>query len=342
MSVPKNGYKALRKSIDEGRFDPLYIFHGEEEYLRDNYLSQVRETLTSGPMQDFNLVVFEGKGATPEALEAALDAMPVFSEKKLIILRNFDIAKPDKAMREALEELVPVLPDYAHIVIVHNSPEYKPDGRTKLAKLLSVHATLIEFARQEQADLIPWIKRRFRAHGREIDTRDAEYLIFLCGSLMTPLTLEIEKVAAFAQSERVKRSDIDAVAVPLIEAVMYDMTDAVAERDFARALHIMSDLSALGHESVNLLGALGRQMRQLYSAALALKEGKGAPYLSALWAFRSSYPADRLLRAARKLTPAWCAFAVRACADTDGELKSALRGRERALELLMCRLADAM
>ena len=48
-----------------------------------------------------------------------------------------------------------------------------------------------------------WIGRRFRALGHDIDTADAQYLIFLCGDLMHGLIGEIEKIGAYAQGRRV-------------------------------------------------------------------------------------------------------------------------------------------
>jgi hypothetical protein len=40
---------------------------------------------------------------------------------------------------------------------------------------------------------------RFAALGKEISPADAEYLIFLCGGLMTGHAAEIEKIGAFAK-----------------------------------------------------------------------------------------------------------------------------------------------
>lgn len=72
-----------------------------------------------------------------------------------------------------------------------------------------------------------WIGRRFRALGHDIDTADAQYLIFLCGDLMHGLIGEIEKIGAYAQGRPGHPGrTLTPVAIPVIDAVVFQMTDA--------------------------------------------------------------------------------------------------------------------
>ena len=134
------------------------------------------------------------------------------------------------------------LPEYVCLIFVYDVIEYKPDGRSKLAKLIKEQGLVVDFARQEQGDLTDWIARRFRALDHDISTEDARYLIFLCGDLMTGLISEISKVAAYAKDRRVTRQDIDAVATAQLDAVVFQLTDAIANGDFDRGFSVLSDL----------------------------------------------------------------------------------------------------
>ena len=71
---------------------------------------------------------------------------------------------------------------------------------------------MVNFARQETGELVKWVRRRFRALGKDIDGNLASELIFLCGDLMTNLIGEIEKIGAYAKGAQITRADIDAVA----------------------------------------------------------------------------------------------------------------------------------
>ena len=209
----------------------------------------------------------------------------------------------------------------------------------KLYKVVQEHGLAVEFAQQQQSDMVPWIKRRFSAVDKTIDTKLCEYLIFLCGGLMTNLASEIAKIAAYAKGSAVRQEEIDAVATPVLDAVIFNLTDAVTERRYDKAMDILHELLEMKYEPVVLMAAMGRQLRQVYSARLVIQERKTARELAELWGFRSPYPAERLLRAARGVALDWCREAVRLCAMTDLELKSGSSDKQRILELFVARLS---
>lgn len=333
------GLKALKSDLSTGSIGSLYVFYGEEAYLRDHYLAQLKEKLVTPGMEGFNFHALEGKGLDVQELEGAVNTPPVMSGGKLICVRDFDLYKADAPARGRLEELFSALPADCCLVFVYDLLEFKPDARVKLHGVITRCGLAVEFARQSQADLTSWIRRRFAALGREIDPKNADYLIFLCGGLMSGLITEIEKIAAYAKETRVTRADIDAVAVPELDAVVYDMTDAIASRRFDKAMEILHSLYKMRLEPIVLLGAIGRQLRQLYSARLMLDERRGVSPMMKLWGFHSAYPAERLLKDAALLDRNWCRRAVVLCAQTDLMLKSTGADKERSLELLLIRLS---
>jgi len=326
-------YQALKKEIREGTLGSLYVFHGEEAYLRDFYLGEMKKKLLPAGMEEFNLHTLNGKEFDVKVLAQMVDCLPMMSQRTLILVNDYDLFKGDKG---ALTELLGDLPDYVCVVFVYDLIEYKADARTKLAGVLKEKGRVVAFNRQGQGDLVDWISRRFRALDREISTEDAKYLIFLCGDLMNNLISEIGKVGAYAKGRRVTRQDIDAVATPQLDAVVFQMTDAIAAKDFNRAAAVLGDLLHMQEAPIKLLAVLGRQLRQLYSARLALEHKKGGAYLMELWGMRSSYPAERLMQSARRFTLPWCRRAVIRCGETDLAMKSTgSAGEELLIDLLM-------
>lgn len=331
------GLSALKKDLSAGRLRSLYVLCGEEAYLRDHYLGQMKEKLLPAGMEAFNHHSFQGREVTLRALTEAVDALPMMSERTLITVTDFDLFKAPADMREALVALFSGLPDYCCLVFVYDVLEYKADARTKLAAAIGERGLTVRFQRQNHSDLIGWIARRFRALEHDIDTQDAQYLIFLCGDLMTGLVSEIGKIGAYARGRRVTREDIDAVAVPQLDAVVFQMTDAMAGGDFDKAAQLMGRLLQMQESPIMLLSVMGRQLRQLYSARLVLERRGGAQDLARLWAMRSSYPAEKLMDAARRFPLPWCRRAVVRCAQTDLAMKSVTGSdaRELLISLLL-------
>ena len=314
-----SAYRALKKDLTSGTVGSLYVFHGEEAYLRDYYLEQMKKKLLPAGMEEFNLHTLAGRDFEVKKLQELVDCLPMMSQRTMIVVSDYDLFKGDK---EGLAQLLGDLPDYVCLVFVYDLIPYKADARTKLAGLLKEKGSVVAFHRQEQGDLIDWIARRFRALDKNIGTEDAKYLIFLCGDLMNTLISEIGKIGAYARGTRVTRADIDAVATPQLDAVVFQMTDAIAAGNFDKAASVLGDLFHMQESPIKLLSVLGKQLRQLYSARLALEAGKGAAYLKELWDMRSAYPADRLMQSARRFSLPWCRRAVIRCAETDLAMKS--------------------
>lgn len=327
--------KADLKANDLGR---CYLFCGEEAYLRDYYLGRMKAALLPQGMEDFNLHTLEGKTFTLHALEEAVDCLPMMGERTLVIVNDLDLFKTAE-VREGVAALLPQLPDYVCLVFLYDLIEYKADARTKLAAALKANATVVKFVRQDQGDLIDWVKRRFKALDKEIDAELARYLIFLCGDLMNGLIGEIEKIGAYAQNHRVTREDIDAVATPQLDAVVFQMTDALAAGSFDKAATVLADLLHMQEAPIKLLAVMGRQLRQLYSARLAMEERRGAGAVAELWSMRSSYPAEKLMSAARRFDLAWCRHAVIRAAETDLAMKSTGADSQELLVGLLMELA---
>ena len=274
------GYQQLKKDLAGGEPGRLYLFHGEETYLRDYYLGRLKELLLIGGMGEFNLHTIPAREMSPRRLEEAVDCLPMMAPRTLVLVRDFDLFKAGEKDREEYARAFAQLPDYCCLVFVYDLIPYKGDARTKLAAAIKQNGTVVNFARQDQGDLVDWVRRRFRALGKEIDTRLACDLIFLCGDLMTNLIGEIEKIGAYAKGGRITREDIDAVATPQLDAVVFRMTDAIGEGNFDRAASVLGELYQMQEPPIRIMWSLGRQMRQLYSARLAIEKGKGAPYVA--------------------------------------------------------------
>ena len=107
---------------------------------------------------------------------------------------------------------------------------------------------------------------------------------------MTNLIGEIEKIGAYAKGTQITRADIDAVATPQLDTVVFRMTDAIGAGKFDQAAQVLGELFQMQEPPIKILWSLGRNMRQLYSARLALEKGRGAAYVADLWGLPALVP----------------------------------------------------
>ena len=196
----------LKSDLKEGNIGCCYIFHGEESYLREHYLEQLRTTLVPAGFEEFNYHRLEGKDLTIQSLSEMAEAMPMLAERTLIVVTDYDIFKLNEEQREKMIAFLDDIPPYCCVVFVYDTLAYKPNKTLKkLCKAVGDHVEAVEFRAAENSDLISWITRRFKALGKEIDRQTAEYLIFTCGGLMTGLVPEITKIGTYAKGKAITR-----------------------------------------------------------------------------------------------------------------------------------------
>ena len=319
---PDPGYSKLRADLSAGTLGTVYIFHGEESYLREFYLAEIKKKLVPPGFEGLNFHRLEGKGLTAQALTEAAEPLPVMAERTMVQVVDWDLYKLNEEQRAGFIALLEDFPPYCCLALVYDQIDYKPNKKyKKLYEALEKHAQEVKFGEQSQKEIMKWIAKRFKAAGHTIDVPAAEHLIFTCGSLMSGLIPEIEKIAAYAKAGRITKADIDAVAAPVLEAQVFDMTNAVSKRDFDRAAQVLGSLLKLQEEPSRLLALMGNELRRLHTARIALDTGRDRFWLMEQWRMKD-YPARLMMDNARQVSRDWCARAVRRCYEVDVRIKS--------------------
>ena len=330
-------YPAELRTLKERGPERLYLLWGPEDYLREQYLLQLKKICLPEGEDDFSYKRIDGPALDANAFQQAVDAMPFMTEHTLIELRDVDINKLADA--DACLKTISDIPDYCTIVFVQNA-EYEPDGRLRFVKTLRSEGKELKFTQQSQGMLTDWIVRRFAAAGKRIDLSAAQRLIFISGDLMSRLIPEIEKIAAYAGTDKVTQEDVEAVANHIPEAVVFEMTELMAQKKVNSALSVLSELLAdKNNEPIMMLAVLGKQMRQLYAARLALEKNLGTKYVMEVCSMKYDYIAAKLLTAAKGFTPAQLRRAVELCAETDYRMKSSGADPKELLKEAVLRIA---
>jgi len=328
-----NGYQRFAESLKSGNIDKFYIFHGEERYLLEHSLSQIRQKLCTSGLDSFNYKRFGGKGFSVSELDDAINTLPAFAERSLIEIDDYDIFTSDD--RQRLAEIFGDLPDYICLVIIFDAVAYKPDGRQKLNAEILKHSEVVEFTVQDQDKLVKWIRRHFADAGKNISVGDSEYLAFITGGYMTTLHSEIEKVAAYSKGDAVTREDIDAVVEPVLDTVAYKLADALARREFALAIRILDELFQMREAPHKLMFSISLKLRQLLAARVCIESSLDKSALMDMCGIRHEFQARTLLDTARRMTLSNCRKAVLHSSETAYELNSSPDPEARMVELIL-------
>ena len=330
-------YTAELRILRERGPERLYLLWGPEDYLREQFLTQLKKTCLPEGEDNFSYKRIDGPALDANAFQQAVDAMPFMTEHTFVELRDVDINKLADA--DACLKTISDIPDYCTVVFVQNA-QYEPDGRLRFVKTLRSEGKELKFTQQYQGMLTDWIVRRFAAAGKGIELSAAQRLIFISGDLMSRLIPEIDKIAAYASGDKVTQEDVEAVANHIPEAVVFEMTELIAQKKINSALSVLYELLAdRNNEPIMMLAVLGKQMRQLYAARLALEKNLGTKYVMEVCSMKYDYIASKLLTAAKGFTLDQLRRAVELCAETDYRMKSSGADPKELLKEAVVRIA---
>lgn len=335
----RSAVQALKQVIRTKTPANLYIFYGEEMFLLHHYLEQLRLCVVDPLTESFNYHRLNNETFDILAFADAVENLPMMAERTMVQVDDVDLFKMPEDDRDKIAEILSDIPEYCTVIFTYETVAWKPDKRLKKLWDAVSSGQLVEFAKQSQRDLVSWIQRHFLAKGKQISPDLCVYLIEITDGTMTSLAGEIAKIVAFSGSESICKADIDAVTEPVLDAVVFRMTDQLGAGEYGAALQTLQKLLKMQQEPILILGAIGGHFRRLSTARVLLDNGKNHGDLQKLCGI-GDYPARKAMDAARRFRPSFCCKAAELILETDYKMKTSFDDPERLLELLILQLAQ--
>lgn len=285
----------------------LYVFYGEEDFLREyNSNKIVNDCNLSNPSMNFVKLDDETISKLPDNCEQ----MPFCDEKKVILVKNSGLftsgKKVSASVTEKVVEYLLKLPDYA--VVIFN--EESVDKRLTPYKKLSKIGKFEELKYRGTIDLANWICSGMKKCNAVIDIEDAKYLADSCGPSMSYLYSEIKKLAVlYNEGEKITKDLINEVCVRSMQGIIFDLTDAIGNKDKKKSLVLMNELILKKEAEQFILIMLYKHFRNLFLLRVATDEGRASaeelsinPYVyRKLLGQVKNYEKDELRNILRKL-----------------------------------------
>ncbi len=274
----------LSRAIKSGGLEGAFFFYGDEDYLKNIRVSEVK-ALLSEDERAFNLFdLFYGEGECDlEEIEKALSAPPFMSERKVIIISFSSLDSIKDKIRERLIELVSENSGMSGQILIIKAgenfrwgSERQPSG---FLKAISKVCEPIRFDYQTEQRLAGWLMKHCGAWGVKLSQESAIMMIRLCGRGMYKLSGEAAKVSAYVGScgrGEVTAEDIRLCCSTTDEDEAFVLVNAIAEGNAALAYHCLGIKKRLRADPYMLMGQIEREACDLASAAVYAAEGYGA------------------------------------------------------------------
>lgn len=255
-------------AADSAKVQPLYVLHGDEDFLKRQVLKKLRRCVFGTNIEDAPVTVVAGDKATFADVFDELDSVGLFTARRLVIVENADpfVSKH----RPQLEERVGHMSGSGVLVLDVKTWA----GNTRLAKMVPANMTIVCKSSppwKVPAWCVDWARSQ---QGKQLSAPAAAHLVDLVGPDLGLLDQEILKLAIYVgDKQRIDVADVDRLVGHSRGENIWHIFDAVAEGRNADALAMLGRLFDQGEEPMRLMGAFGSQMRKLAQAARLCAQG---------------------------------------------------------------------
>lgn len=329
-------FQDLRREVEGGRIQPLYLFVGDEQYLQERALRLLYDTVDEG-LRVFNVSAFSigsdsgaGSRTTAAMVIDAANQMPMLSSRRIVVVRDFDKIKEDE------QEL-------ALAYLKHPSPTttmvfqaVSPDKRRKLTAALVKSCEVVTFELLEEGRAKRWAEDRLKQSGCSIEPAALSVLIGLVGTGLTRLVNELDKLAAYADGGAINSAAVQELVPRAREHTSWELWDAINARDRKRALKLMHRLLD-DSDALPILGSLASLYRRLITGKELMEGGASAQEITKATGQWSQTYFTRLRRASR----AEIVHGLHRIAEVDNAIKNSEGTPRLQMEYLVAELTLA-
>ena len=260
-------YTQLKDDIAQGA-RAVYLLEGDDAYFRAKAEEQIKNAFLEMP--ELNFSSFDGgqcKGEALTDLTGALSAFPFMAPKRIVKISEFYPTEGD--FKRYLQAFFEQFPSDSILIIVNSKVGKGVDLKRKKA------VTYVDCNRAEEDIVAKWAYVTLKRAGVSSTAEACEAIASYCVRDMARVSTEVEKLIEWGKGGSVTKADVDNLVYKDAEYRVYEMTKAVARRDYSSFTLICNDLLTKGYDENALLSSLLNYFKNLL-AILTQSKSDGA------------------------------------------------------------------
>lgn len=221
------------KKINKNEFLPVYYFFGEDGFSLTNAVKTIEKKIEPSLTSDFDKEIFYGeKKSLPDILNFAA-AFPFGSEKKLIIVNNFEKVEDKETLKPYLDSPS----DFTILVLIHNGKI--TSFKNEPFKTLTAKNYIFSANSLKGKNLLNWLIGYCESNGKSISSENAQALIDIVGEDRNLIEAQLEKIFTFtAEKNSIALENITSLSSALKEYTIFDLQNYIGQKNKAASFRI--------------------------------------------------------------------------------------------------------
>lgn len=261
---------AFQNSLRDKQAEGLYLLYGSEQYLLDYVKRFLKEDFLPEESVMLNLTTLSAETVTASQVMEACETLPVFSDKRVVIVDDCDFTKEGisayKNLYEGLHEYIQTLP--RGLVLVMISPK---EGlfKGRFVKQAEKNGELVSYQKLQEGELQQFIRSRAKKEGRTLTPgaqrlfiQRSEYLNKEENKNLYDIYHHLGSLFD-AKDGPIEEADVEALLPAPFTETIFQLVDSVSRADASEALRIYHALRGDGQDVYGIFYMLVRQIRNL-------------------------------------------------------------------------------
>ncbi len=332
----------LKKDLTAKKLSKVYVLFGNDTFLPKFYCDKLSDIAYDGD-PFFNKQVFNADCDLQDVYDA-VKQYPMMSDKKCVVLNNFDFLSCDKSDFDRLLSLISEVEDGCVLILYFSSVLFDTKKDNKVKKILSqvekIGGKAVCLDHRTTASLIKMLVSGAKKRGTVLSDKNARFIIEKCGDDISVLKNELDKLCAYKQNGEVTKDDIDLICIGSIEANVYDYVAMIATGNVSGALKILDNMFYLRIEPMIILYSVSSVFVDMYRVYIALKTNISKTDIASDFGYKGrAFVLDKSQNYLKKYDFNKLNNSFGCILNTDKELKSFGGNEKQKLEEMTVRLA---
>ncbi|WP_206460786.1 DNA polymerase III subunit delta [Anaerovorax sp. IOR16] len=338
-----HAYQKIQNEMKDGKLKQVLFFYGRESYLVNWALEVLIDKYINPACKELDISQFDGTLVSVKDIINTCETLPLFSEKKLVIIKDFAPLSGIKRKgfgdeeEKKLIEYIKDLPETTMLIFSADSA----DKRRKLYKSVAQTGEAYEFSQLDEKQLTAFINKRLKSAERIAKPGVISQFIAYTGyydkeSDYTLYCLEndIKKALFHSQNPELTLEDFKGTASANIDTNVFAMMDALSKGDKQQGFLLLHNILQSGENTYKILALICSQFELMFCVKEMQKDGL---MLSAMVKELGAHEfrVKKALQFADRYTIDHLRTMLKRAYEVDNNIKSGILDQTLALELLI-------
>ena len=296
------------KDTLKSTFFPVYVLCGEDQWLKNKSLENIKASLTID-LPEINCFVYED-GADVDELLNTCNTLPFFSSQKLVVVHNFVFPTGKKA-----SEVKDKLTNYCSNADSSCVLVFVTDDEKAFSSIAGVQ--IVNCKRLDERAVVSWIVAYCKRNGKQIASPVATLICQYCLCDMSRVATETEKLCNFAKDE-ITPADVEMLVHKDSNYEVYKLGEMIANKNSTKALDTLQGLLSRGEQPRSLFSLLYNFYRRMYYAKIT---GYTTKELATYLGVKGEWQIAQAIKVAQNYKPMQLKRALDCFASCDEKIK---------------------